>query len=397
MASSAQAETGAALPRNRAAVPLSVEQGQGRRDLKRFFAVAEALYADDPNWIAPLRFERLRHFDPRRNPFFAHADFAFWTAWRGGRPVGRISAQIDRAQLDRSAQTIGHFGCLEAEDDPEVFAKLCGTAETWLRERGMTEVQGPFSLSINDECGLLVEGFDSPACFMMNYAPRYYAARLEEQGYRKAKDMIAYHYDVAAAEPPAARSFLENAQRAKKLTFRDADLSDVSGELRHIKEIFNDAWSDNWGFVPMTDADVTYLETNLKPLLTADSICFGMVEGEAVAMCVILPNMNEAFAGLRGRLLPFGWLKLLWRLKVRRLKSGRMAIMGVKRRFHGTTRGTALALGVIDRIRSHHRKRGLVWAELSWVLEDNLAARRIVESWGGEAYKTYRIYEKSLS
>ncbi|WP_119168686.1 hypothetical protein [Algihabitans albus] len=387
------------MDRSPAATPatLSVEQGRSRRDLTRFFEVAEVLHADDPNWIAPLRFERLRHFDPRRNPFFAQAEFAYWTATRQGRPVGRISAQIDRRQLERRGDAIGHFGCLEAEDDPEVFNRLCGTAEDWLRQRGMTRVQGPFSLSINDECGLLVKGFDSPACFMMNYAPPYYADRLEQQGYRKAKDMVAYHYDVAAAAPPAARAFLDNAQRAKKLEFRDANLADVTRELQHIKEIFNDAWSDNWGFAPMTDADVTYLETNLKPLLTAESICFGVVDGEPVAMCVILPNMNEAFAGLGGRLLPFGWLKLLWRLKVRGLKSGRIAIMGVKRRFHGTSRGTALALGVIDRIRDHHRRRGLIWAELSWVLEDNLPARRIVEAWGGEAYKTYRIFEKQLS
>ena len=386
---------------DRSSTALSVEQGRSRRDLRRFFEVPEVLYAEDPNWIAPLRFERLRHFDPRHNPYFAEAEVAYWTASRGGRLVGRITAQIDRRQLDGgqsegSGEAIGHFGCLEAEDDPEVFRLLCTTAEDWLRQRGMTQVRGPFSLSINDECGLLVEGFDSPACVMMNYAPPYYAHRLEEQGYRKAKDIIAYHYDVAAAEPPAARDFLDKAQRTKKLEFRDVDLSQIPRELGHIQEIFNDAWSGNWGFAPMTDADMKYLEKNLKPLLAADSICFGLVDGEPVAVCVLLPNMNEAIAGLRGRLLPFGWLKLLWRLKVRGLKSGRMAIMGVKREFHGTTRGTALALGVIDRVRAHHRRRGLVWAELSWVLEDNLPARRIVEAWGGQPYKTYRFYEKPL-
>jgi hypothetical protein len=375
---------------------LRLQRVEDRRALKQFLQLPARLHAGDRNWIQPLMFERLEHLNPKKNPWFDHAEVAYWLALRDGRPVGRISAQIDHLRLERHADASGHFGFLEAEDDAEVFGALFAAAEDWLRERGLRRVMGPFSLSINDESGLLVEGFETPPYMMMGHAPPYYAPRIEEQGYRTAKNLIAYIYDLAAP-PPRAKRMLERLSRGAGLSFRPIEMRHFDEELQIIVDIFNDAWSDNWGFVPMTPAEVRYMGKNLKPIVRSEHAWIGEVEGEAAAMTVALPNLNEAIADLNGRLLPFGWAKLLWRLKVRGTRSGRMVLMGVRKRYQGTPRGAALALGVIEAMRSWHAAHGVKEAELSWVLEDNRPTQDLIELIGGRAYKTYRIYEKSLA
>jgi hypothetical protein len=355
------------------------------------------LYAGDPRWVPPLLLERLGHLDPRRNPYFEHAEVAYWLAFRGERAVGRISAQLDRLHLERHADATGHFGFLEAEDDPEVFAALFETAERWLKRRGLRRATGPFTLSINDETGLLIAGFDTPPYLMMGHAPRYYGARVEAAGYLKAKDLIAYAFDVAAPPPPRARRVLERLSQGAALSFRPIDMRRFEAELETIVDIFNDAWSDNWSFLPMTPAEVRYLGRSLKPIVRAEHAWIGEVDGEPAAMTVTLPNLNEAIADLGGRLLPFGWAKLLWRLKVRGLRTARMPLMGVRRKYRGTARGAALALGVIEAVRSWHAAHGAREAELSWVVEDNRATHEIILMVGGRPYKTYRVYEKALA
>jgi hypothetical protein len=374
---------------------LRVHQVGDRRALKRFLLLPARLHAGDPNWVQPLMFERLEHLNPKKNPWFDHAEIAYWLAWRDGRPVGRISAQVDHLHLEHHADSTGHFGFLEAEDDAEVFAALFKTAEDWLRARGMRRMRGPFSLSINDESGLLVDGFDTPPYMMMGHAPRYYGPRVEEQGYRTAKNLIAYFYDVTAP-PPRAKRMFERMIPGAGLKFRPIEMRHFDEELEIIVDIFNDAWSDNWGFVPMTPAEVRYMGRNLKPLVRSEHAWIGEVEGEPAAMTVTLPNINEAIADLNGRLLPFGWAKLLWRLKVRGTRSGRMVLMGIRKRYQGSPRGAALALGVVEAVRSWHAAHGTKEAEISWVLEDNRPAQDLVELIGGRPYKTYRIYEKSL-
>ena len=365
--------------------------------LKQFLKLPARLYAGDPHWVRPLLFERLEHLNPRKNPYFEHAEVAYWLAFRGERPVGRISAQIDRLHLERYGDATGHFGFLEAEDDAEVFAGLFETAEQWLKARGMRRVTGPFTLSINDETGLLIEGFDTPPYLMMGHAPRYYGARVEGQGYRKAKDLIAYAFDVAAPPPPRARRMLARLGKGAGLGFRPIEMRNFEAELQTIVDIFNDAWSDNWSFVPMTPAEVRHMGKSLKPIVRAEYAWIGEADGEPAAMTVTLPNLNEAIADLGGRLLPLGWAKLLWRLKVRGTRSARMPLMGVRKQYQGTPRGAALALGVIEAVRSWHAAHGAREAELSWVLEDNRPTRDIIEMVGGRPYKTYRIYEKALS
>jgi hypothetical protein len=379
------------------ATPLRVRPVEDRRTLKQFLQMPASIYADDPHWVQPLLFERLEHLNPKKNPYFEHAEVAFWLAVRGERPVGRISAQVDRLHLERHRDATGQFGFLEAEDDPAVFAALLEAAEAWLKARGMRRATGPFSLSINGESGLLIDGFETPPYLMMGHAPRYYRPRVEAQGWRKAKDLIAYAFDVVAPPPLRARRMYERLSRGAGLSFRPIEMRRFEQELQTIVDIFNDAWSDNWGFVPMTPAEVRHMGRNLKPIVRAEHAWIGAVDGEPAAMTVTLPNVNEAIADLGGRLLPLGWAKLLWRLKVRGTRSARMPLMGVRKKYQGTPKGAALALGVIEAVRSWHAAHGAQAAELSWVLEDNRPTHDIIELVGGRPHKTYRVYEKWLA
>jgi hypothetical protein len=383
------------------ATSLRIQPVEDRRTLKLFLEIPARLHAGDPNWVQPLLFERLEHLNPRKNPYFEHAEVAYWLAFRGERPVGRISAQVDRLHLERHGDATGHFGFLEAEDDEGVFAALFQTAEDWLKAHGLRRATGPFTLSINDETGLLVEGFDTPPYLMMGHVPRYYGPRVEAQGYRKARDLIAYAFDAVAPPPARARRMLQRLSKGAGLSFRPIEMRRFDAELQTIVDIFNDAWSDNWSFVPMTPAEVRYMGKNLKPIVRAGHAWIGEVDdgagGEPAAMTVTLPNINEAIADLGGRLLPFGWAKLLWRLKVTGTRTARMPLMGVRKKYQGTPRGAALALGVIEATRSWHAEHGAKEGELSWVLEDNRPTRDIIEMVGGRPYKTYRVYEKFLA
>ena len=298
------------------------------RTLQRFIAMPEWLYADDPCWVAPLRFERKLHLDSRRNPFFRQAEAQLWLAERDGRAVGRISAQINQVHLSRHQDATGHFGFLEAEDDPEVFALLFDTAETWLRHRGMRRVMGPFSLSINDESGLLVDGFETPPSVMMGHGRPWYGERVEQCGYHKAKDLIAYTYDLDTEPPRAIRVFCAKLAGESGLRFRFMDKTRFLDEIALVVAIFNDAWADNWGFLPFSQAEMQHLAEALKPLLRAEDVAIGEVNGVPAAMAVCLPNVNEAVADLNGRLLPFGWAKAMWRLKIKGVRTARVPLMG---------------------------------------------------------------------
>ena len=365
--------------------------------LTRFIRFPWRIYHDDPQWIPPLVLERREHLNRRTNPYFQHAEARLWLALRDGRPVGRVSAQVDQASLRHHGDATGHFGFLEAEDDPEVFGALLATAEGWLAAQGMTQVRGPFSFSINDESGLLVEGFDRPPSLMMGHAKPYYAARVEQQGYRKAKDLIAYHYDVTSDPLPAsAKPLVRRLEAEPRVVLRKLDRSRFAAELDAVLEVFNDAWSGNWGFVPLSSAEIAKLAKDLKPLILDDSLAIAEIDGTAAAFAIALPNLNEAIADLDGSLLPFGWAKLLYRLKFGKIRSGRMPLMGVRQRYHGTPWGAALAYAVIGKVNAGMRARGYTTGELSWILEDNASTRRIVESTGAVAYKTYRVYEKAL-
>ena len=368
----------------------------GKKRLGEFIALTRHVYAGDPTWVQPLTLERLDHLNHAKNPFLRAIEARYWIAYRGEAAVGRISAQVNRRHLERHRDATGHFGFLDAIDDSEVFALLLGTAEAWLKEQGLERIAGPFSLSINDESGLLIEGFDTPPSMMMPHARPYYRGRVEALGYAKAKDLIAYDIDVTAPWPEPTRRLIARVEKNPAIRIRPLDMGRYQEEIRGIVAIFNDAWADNWGFVPFGEDEATYLAKSIRPLVTADSFAIGELDGEPVGMTVTLPNLNEAIAGLDGRLLPFGWLQLLWRLKVRGVRSGRMPLMGIAKRLQGTPKGAALALGMIERIRRHYMKLGYRHGELSWVLEDNRQVQAVIEATGAVSYKRYRVYEKTL-
>ncbi|MEQ9606391.1 MAG: dATP pyrophosphohydrolase [Kiloniellaceae bacterium] len=375
---------------------LTLRPVETRADREAFIRLPWSVYRDDPAWIPPLLMERREHLDPRKNPFFETAQAQFWLALRDGRPVGRISAQVNRAYLARYNDATGHFGMLEAEDDPETFRALLAAAEGWLRQQGMRRVVGPFNLSINEESGLLVEGFDRPPSMLMGHARPYYAAHLESLGYAKAKDLICYWYDAREDLPDSIIGLLRKTANAERLTVRPLDMRRYDADLAVIVDIFNDAWSENWGFVPMSQAELKHMAKALKPIVRPESVAIAEFKGKPVAMAIGLPNVNEAIADLNGRLLPFGWLKLLWRLKVRTTKTGRMPLMGVRKAYHSSRLGAALALAVVERVRQAQKAFGVEGGELSWILEDNLRMRRMIEQFGGVAYKTYRVYQRGL-
>ncbi|MBT8372986.1 MAG: N-acetyltransferase, partial [Deltaproteobacteria bacterium] len=315
-------------------------------------------------------------------------------AVRGRKPVGRISAQIDQLHIDRYQDATGFFGMLEAEDKSQTFKILMETAETWLRNLGMRRISGPFNLSINQELGLLVDGFDTPPSIMMGHARPYYADRIEENGYQKEKDLLAYIIDGDFKHSRAMKSITARAKN--HVHIRALRKSHFKEELQIIQDIFNDAWSQNWNFVPFTNKEFEHLGKDLKLLVDEKLVRIAEVDGEPAAFIVTLPNINEAIQDLDGRLLPFGWLKLLWRLKIKYPKSARIPLMGVRRRYHDGLMGAALAFMVIGAIQEPGIKRGIEKVELSWILEDNTGMRNIIESISGRVYKTYRIYSKEL-
>ena len=367
---------------------------QGSALLDRFIRLPERLHRDDPAYVAPLHLER-RDALTAKNPFFGHADVQFWLARKDGRDVGRISAQIDHQALSVRPDAAGQFGLLAAEDDPAIFQALISTAEEWLRARGMKRIQGPINLNINEEIGLLVEGFDTPPMLLMGHDKPYVGTRIEEQGYTKERDLYAYLYDITVDLPTAARRLIDR-PLPKEFRVRRIDFKHYNDEIRIITEIFNDAWLENWGFVPLTEIETDYLAKSLRPLLNPRLVSIVEHDGDPVGFLVCLPNLNEAIRGLNGKLLPFGWAKLLWRLKVSGVKTARVPLMGVKRSAAKGVIGKLLPFLLIDAVRKEAADMGFTHVELSWILEDNLPMRHINESLGGVAYKTYRVYEKAL-
>ena len=383
-----------ANPTQNGGAPLCITPVAEKSELDQFIRVQNLILGSDPAWIPPLLVERRMHLSAKNNPYFQHARWQAWIAWRGDRPVGRISAQIDTLHLERYGDATGFFGMLDAEDSAETFAALISTAEQWLRKQGMRRVRGPFSLSINEETGLLIDGFDTPPVFMMGHARPYYAERIEQCGYAKAQDMLAYMIAPDFEAPRIMQRLV--AASAQRVRVRPLDRRHFDAEIALLRDIFNDAWAENWGFVPFTEAEFHELGQTLRFLLPENLIQIAEVDGEAAAFIVGLPNINEAIRDLGGQLFPFGWLKMLWRLKVRFPGSARVPLLGVRQKFQHTRLGPGLAFQVINAVRKELQRHGARQIELSWILEDNAGMRNIIESIGGRAYKRYRVYERQL-
>jgi hypothetical protein len=364
-------------------------------ELKRFIRVPMRLSKNDPKWVAPLIIERLDALSKKVNPFFQHADVQFWLARKDGRDVGRISAQIDHLAKTDPAAPVGYFGMIAAEDDPEVFGVLFRTAEDWLRARGCAVSMGPFNLSINEEVGLLIDGFDTPPMFMMGHDQPYTATRIEALGYAKAKDLFAYMSEAFAFSRRVEERI--NRPLPEGVSLRPVRMKDFDREVVTMVDILNDAWSENWGATPVTEAETKHLANSLKLILIPDWIWFLDIDGETAAFIVLLPNLNDAIHDLDGKLFPFGWAKLIWRLKFQPVRSGRVPLMGVKKKFTRDRRGIMAPFLLIDAIRGASVTRGLKRAEYSWILEDNRPMRHILDGLSAYIYKTYRIYQKPIA
>ncbi|MDX3884536.1 N-acetyltransferase [Edaphosphingomonas haloaromaticamans] len=373
----------------------------GAADRRAFVDLPWKLYAADPHWVPPLKDEVHGLINPKKNPWFGHAEAAFLLARRNGRVVGRISAQIDRLVLEMPAiqgggPGVGHWGMFEAED-AEAAAALIAAAEDWLRAKGMTRAMGPFSLSIWDEPGLLVEGHDHSPTVMMGHHLPAYQAWIEAAGYAGARDLATYELDISREFPPLVQRIVASGERNARINIRKVDKSRFDEEAALLLGILNDAWSDNWGFVPLTDAEIAYAGKKLKPIVFEDLIRVAEVEGEPVAFMMTLPDLNELTRDLDGRLFPFGWAKLLWRLRRPQVRTMRVPLMGVVKRLQATRLASQLAFMMIEYIRrdavAHY---GATRGEIGWILEDNQGMKSIAETIESRVNKIYRIYEKAL-
>jgi GNAT superfamily N-acetyltransferase len=387
---------------NSASVPsadgLTIRPVSSKAEKKAFVELAYRLNLSDPNWVPELKMEERGLITPGKNPWFEHGEAQFFLAWRDGRgePVGRISAQIDQLVLEHMGAGIGQWGFLEAEDEA-VAQALLATAEDWLRDKGMTRSMGPFSLGIWDKPGLLVKGHDHPPMVMMGHNKAEYEGWVERAGYRGIKDLFTFDLPVDKPFPPIVQRIVANGEKNERIRIRRIDKKKFDEEATLILNILNEAWSDNWGFIPLTDSEIAYAGKKLKPIVLEDMILVAEYDGEPVAFMIALPDINEFIMDLRGADSPIALLKLLWRLKKMRPKAGRVPLMGVLKKLHATRLASQLAFMMIEYIRragtSHY---GITRAEVGWVLEDNGPMISIAEAIESRNNRTYRIYEKAL-
>jgi hypothetical protein len=378
---------------------LSIRRVSSGADFGRFFEVAHTCQGHDPHWVSPMRLMERDRLNPKKNPWFSHGEAAFWVAEQGGKLVGRISAQIDQSHLEMRNDATGFFGFFECVDDQEVADGLFKEAVAWLKERGMRRCLGPFSININDESGLLVEGFNCPPRMLMGHAQPYYGGLVESAGFAKSIDMFAFLTPMDTGLPFKQIKWLKRAlDRDKRLAVRSLDTSRINEEIATIVRIFNAAWAENWGFIPLTEADVAHMAADMKLILIPELVSFATVDGEPKAMCVALPDFNEMIRGLDGKLWPTGWAKLAWRMFTRRsyVSGTRVPFMGVAPEFKNKPMGSLLALLTVGAVREASLKLRMPVCEMSWVLENNTQTRHSIEAIGGRVYKTYRMYEKLI-
>lgn len=369
-----------------------------KKDRKIFVTLLWDIFKDDPNWVPPLIMERMDIIDEKKNPYFLHADVRLWIAYKNGMPVGRISAQIDELVEPQHGVKTGHYGFFDCIDDQDVANALFDTACSWLKENGMIEVIGPFSLSINEETGMLVEGFDTPPRLLMGHARPYYEKLVHNYGLSSVKDTWAYTLDISdTILPPAIQKLVDRAVDKGQVKFRPINMDKYEEELKIILDIFNDAWIENWKYIPFTEAELDHAVKELKMIIREDFTYIAEIDGVPQAMMVTLPNINEIIRDLNGKLFPFGIFKLLWRLKIKpSFKTVRVPLMGVRTEYQNSRLSGIMSFGLFEACRQSAIKIGCEQAELSWVLEENTRLSKLLESIGCVKYKTYRLYQKDL-
>jgi hypothetical protein len=376
--------------------PVTIRPVMTKKDRKAFVDFAWEVYKDDPAWVPPLKDEVHGLITPGKNPWFEHARAQLWLAERGGKVVGRISAQVDDLVQQHMGQGTGQWGMFEVLDG-DAAAALIETAEGWLRQQGMTRALGPISLSIWDEPGLEIEGFAEPPTAMMGHHRPAYQAWIEASGYGKAKDLLTYEVDIAHWDDPRINRLIEMGERNPRIRIREIDKSRFADESRLILNLLNEAWSDNWGYVPLTESEIAYAGKKLKPIIFNELVRVAEVDGAPVAFMLTIPDINELIRDLNGELFPFNFIKLLWRLRKPRTRRLRVPLMGVAKKLHHSRLATQLAFMMIEFTRRDAvTKYGATHGEFGWILEDNKGMLSIAELPGAAVNHRYRIYDKTL-
>lgn len=372
-----------------------------KADRRAFVDLPFRLYADDPAWVPPLKDEVHALITPGKNPWFEHGEAQLFLSRADGRVTGRISAHIDHLALTQPVEQglgpgTGNWGLVEAEDEA-TMAALIAVAEDWLRGRSMTRVLAPLSISYWDEPGLLVNGFDHPPTVMMGHNSPAYESWITGAGYEGLKDLLTYEIPITVEFPPLVQRIVQSGERNARIVIRRVDKTRFAQEASLILGILNNAWSGNWGFVPLTDSEIDHVGKKLKPIVFEDLIRVAEVDGEAVAFMITLPDINERLVDYRGSLFPLNWAKLLWWLRSPKVRTMRVPLMGVVQKLQGTRMASQLAFMLVEFIRRDSvSKYGATRGEFGWVLEDNGPMRSVGEAINGKINKVYRIYEKTL-
>ncbi len=371
---------------------ITIKPVETQSDLLKFVKLVWKINAGDPNWVPPLLIDRLKVLDKEKNPFFQHAEAAYFLAYKNEEVVGRIAAITNQAYNDFQKDNAGFFGFLEGINDPEVFQALLDTAKAWLKDKGKDQMIGPMNPSTNDEIGFLIDGFDTPPFFMMTHNPPYYREIMEKLGYEKAKDVLAYYISTdTIIISDKLKQVVKGTKEKLGVVTRSIDMNNFDAELAKVRHVYNNAWAKNWGFVPMTPAEFDFIAEDFKKIIDPKLVLIAEVKGDPVGFSLALPNYNEVFAKIpSGKLFPTGILKFLWYR--RKISSLRIITLGVIQKYQQSGIGGIFYLDTFERGVKYGYHKG----EMSWILEDNELMNRSARMLGGDPYKTYRLYGTSL-
>ncbi len=364
-------------------------EGNGR-GLHRFVMFPWRIYRGDPYWVPPLIGDTKSMLRPEKHPFYKHGEVGLFMARKNGEPAGRIAAIINHRHNEYQEEKTAFFGFFESIDDPNVAGALLERAAGWARERGMDRLRGPASFSTNEECAMLVDGFDSSPCVMMPYNPSYYPRLMEAAGLSKVKDLVAYNMTREEANEERLRRLSEVIAHREQVVIRPIDKKRFGEEVENFSVVYNQAWERNWGFVPMTDEEIDHMAKSLKSVIEPDLVLFMQKNGTTIGFAMALPDVNRALKHANGRLFPVGLIKILWH--ARRIHKVRVLVLGLLKEY----RGRGLDVLLYLHLYRNGLRKGYNEGEFSWILEDNVAIRRPLERMGAKVYKTYRFYERSL-
>jgi len=375
---------------------VSIRPVRTRRERKRFVKVPFALNRDHPQWVAPLTFERMQFLDPSKNPYFEHAEAELFIAEREGEPVGRISAQVDARWDEYQGGRDAMFGFFETADDPEVAAALLGAASEWAAAKGRDRILGPMDFTTNDEVGILIEGYERRPLILENWHPRHYPGLIEANGFGKAMDLLMWELQFGQLKEgesfdPAIHAAAKKGLEEEGISIRNYRKRESAAEMHRFSDVYNDAWGDNWGFVPPTDAEIEHHAKLLNQVIDEKWAFLAEKDGEVIGVALTLPDINQVMAKLNGRLLPFGWAKFL--LGKGKIDQCRVFALGVKHAYHHS--GVAAGL-YLRHLEEAAVPGGIIGGEMGWILETNTAMNRAMEGMGGEVVKRYRLYERAL-